>query len=52
MSGGQTSGDTTSVLKGGGPDVARDVGHFNLGDEKMKQIRSSAAAPTWMPSSN
>ena len=36
MSGGQTSGDTTSVLKGGGPDVARDVGHFNLGDKKMK----------------
>ncbi len=37
MSGGQTSGDTTSVLKGGGPDVARDAGHFNLGDEKMKR---------------
>jgi len=37
MRGGETSGDTTSVLKGGGPDVIQDVGQFNLGDDMVQE---------------
>lgn len=32
LSGGETSGDTTSVLKGGGPDISKDFGQVNRGD--------------------
>jgi chemotaxis protein MotB len=37
LSGGQTSGDTTSVLPGGGLDISHDTGQVNLGDANELQ---------------
>jgi chemotaxis protein MotB len=40
LSGGETSGDTTSILKGGGPDLIQDSGQFNMGDvETLDDVR-------------
>ncbi|MDN5848620.1 MAG: flagellar motor protein MotB [Nitrococcus sp.] len=42
LSGGKTSGDTTSVLKGGGPDISKDFGQVNLGDSEATLSRKHA----------
>ncbi|MDN5872707.1 MAG: flagellar motor protein MotB, partial [Nitrococcus sp.] len=42
LSGGETSGDTTSVLKGGGPDISKDFGQVNLGDSHATMNRKHA----------
>lgn len=42
LSGGETSGDTTSVLKGGGPDISQDFGQINLGDSETLMNRKHA----------
>lgn len=45
LSGGQTSGDTTSVLQGGGPDISKDFGQINLGDsERVVDLKHAGAS--------
>lgn len=42
LSGGNTSGDTTSVLPGGGMDLSHDTGQVNLGDADVLENRKHA----------
>jgi chemotaxis protein MotB len=45
LSGGATSGDTTSVLPGGGLDISHDVGQVNLGDsDAMENLKHAGDA--------
>lgn len=47
LSGGKTSGDTTSVLSGGGPDISKDVGQINLSDSQATVSRRHAGESDW-----
>lgn len=42
LSGGKTSGETTSVLPGGGPDISKNVGQINLSDSRATVSRRHA----------